>query len=112
MRTCGWTADTRLLDARGHQGEVDEIAQRPCTLAFKASQSFAHGELIERVIIAIIELTTNPEIKCVPRVIKDSVHFNANRSTKMMVCERENDHERLGTWIAEQSSGQRGCSRV
>ena len=31
----------------------------------RASQSFAHGELTERVILAIIEHTTNPEFKCV-----------------------------------------------
>ena len=57
-------ADTRPLDARGHHGEVDEMAQGPCTLAFKASQSF-----------------TIPEFKCIPHVIKDSIH--ANRSTRM-----------------------------
>ena len=38
--------DTRHLDARGHKGEVDEMAQGPCTLAFKASLSFEHGENI------------------------------------------------------------------
>ena len=36
-RTCYWTAERRPLDARGHQGEVDEMAQGPCTMAFKAS---------------------------------------------------------------------------
>ena len=54
----------------------------PCTLAFKASKSFEHREFIRRMILAIIEHTTNPEFQRTSDQSKDSLHFDARARDK------------------------------
>ena len=100
------TAETRPLDARGHQGEVDERWPKPVLSGFNASQSYEHGELVGRTIIATVGQSSSAS----HTLSKYSLRFHANTCTRwrpMQGCQREHDHERSSTWIAKQSSGER-----